>query len=151
MRRIKLVRDGAYATIWECLCWPVLIGRTGDILSQKESQLHYYKLWRKWSLKYHTSYFSNKMCGATVLLIYYVLEPWSLALLFVILIMYWRQILILVKFVKRQANMVANSLARAAVLWFSSNIIELLPHCSFKKKKASCSLKKKAYVELYYY
>jgi ribonuclease HI len=34
-----------------------------------------------------------------------------------------------VKFVKRQANMVAHSLARTAVLWYNRNIIELLPHC----------------------
>jgi ribonuclease HI len=34
-----------------------------------------------------------------------------------------------VKFVKRQANMVAHSLARAAVLWSSRYVIESLPLC----------------------
>ncbi|CAJ2662610.1 unnamed protein product [Trifolium pratense] len=34
-----------------------------------------------------------------------------------------------VKFVKRQANMVAHTLARAAISWASCNIFDMLPHC----------------------
>jgi hypothetical protein len=34
-----------------------------------------------------------------------------------------------VKFIKRQANMVAHTIARAAISWPSRYIFESLPHC----------------------